>query len=110
MILKSLTSTPLDRGSDKLGQNLFGDNTFLTYATAPVAARDGELVVARFHFQLPFLPTGDYSVNVAIANGTQTDHVQHHWMDDARFFRVTASHVAKGIVGIPMLDIELTTA
>tara|TARA_R100000935_G_scaffold8896_1_gene18512 strand:+ start:3417 stop:4745 length:1329 start_codon:yes stop_codon:yes gene_type:complete len=95
---------------DKLGQNLFGDNTFLTYATAPVAARDGELVVARFHFQLPFLPTGDYSVNVAIANGTQTDHVQHHWMDDARFFRVTASHVAKGIVGIPMLDIELTTA
>jgi len=94
---------------DKLGQNLFGDNTFLTYARAPVPALAGEIVTAHFRFQLPYLPTGDYSVNVAIANGTQSSHVQHHWMDDARFFRVMSSHVAKGIVGIPMLDIELQT-
>lgn len=95
---------------DKLGQNLFGDNTFLTYASAPVPARAGETVTAHFRFQMPYLPAGDYSVNVAIANGTQTNHVQHHWMDDARFFRVAASHFTKGIVGIPMLDIELSVA
>lgn len=92
---------------DRLGQNLFGDNTYLTYAKAPVPISGGGKMVAHFRFQLPYLPTGDYSVNVAIANGTQSDHVQHHWMDDARFFRVLSSHVAKGIVGIPMLDIDL---
>ncbi|WP_321491134.1 ABC transporter ATP-binding protein [uncultured Hyphomonas sp.] len=95
---------------DKLGQNLFGDNTFLTYASAPVPARAGALLTAHFRFQMPYLPAGDYSVNVAIANGTQSTHVQHHWMDDARFFRVAASHFTKGIVGIPMLDIELSVA
>ena len=93
---------------DRLGQNLFGDNTFLTYAASPVHVRAGETVIARFRFQLPYLPSGDYSINVAFAEGTQADHVQHHWMDEARFFKVSSSHVAKGLVGIPMLDIDLT--
>ncbi len=92
---------------DKLGQNLFGDNTFITFNNAPVPAGPNEFLQAQFKFQMPFLPTGDYSINVALANGTQADHVQHHWMDDARFFRVQSSHVAKGIIGIPMLDIDL---
>lgn len=92
---------------DRLGQNVFGDNTFLIYRHAGVQTLPGQKLVARFHFQLPFLPTGDYAVNVALANGTQADHVQHHWMDDALFFRVQSSHVVKGLVGIPMLDISL---
>lgn len=104
---------PLDRPivgfyvKDRLGQNLFGDNTFLTYRHSPAAAAAGQRIVARFHFQMPYLPTGDFSINVALANGTQTDHVQHHWMDEALIFRVQSSHVAKGLVGIPMLDISL---
>lgn len=90
-----------------LGQNLFGDNTFLTYFNVPMPVVAGQRLTARFHFQMPFLPSGDYAVNVAIANGTQTAHVQHHWVDDALFFRVEASHVAKGLIGIPMLDITM---
>ncbi len=95
---------------NQLGQNLFGDNTFLTYRSNPQPAVAGQLIVARFRFQMPYLPQGDYSVNAAIANGSQWDHVQHHWIDDAVFFRVDASHVAKGLVGIPMLDIELSVS
>lgn len=94
---------------DRLGQNLFGDNTYLTYREHPIPVEAGQTLIARFHFQMPFLPTGDFSANVAIANGTQLDHVQHHWIDDAFFFRVQSSHVAQGLVGIPMLDIGLTT-
>lgn len=90
-----------------LGQNLFGDNTFLTYFNVPMPVTGGQRLTARFHFQMPFLPSGDYAVNAAIANGTQADHVQHHWVDDAVFFRVEASHVAKGLIGIPMLDITM---
>jgi lipopolysaccharide transport system ATP-binding protein len=92
---------------NRLGQNLFGDNTYLTFREAPLPARAGDRITARFRFQMPYLPSGDYSVNTAIANGTQIDHVQHHWVDDALFFKVNASHVAKGLVGIPMLEIDL---
>ena len=60
-----------------------------------------------FKFQLPFLPPGDFSVTVALASGTQSDHIQHHWLEDAVFFHVANSHVQRGLVGIPMIDIQL---
>lgn len=92
---------------DKLGQRLFGDNTFITYRDKGVVARPGELIKAAFTFRMPYLSPGSYSVNVALADGTQDDHVQHHWIDDALFFEVIVSHVQKGLIGIPMLDISL---
>ena len=92
---------------DRLGQTLFGDNTFLTYRCTPVSIIAGQNLTARFRFQMPYLPSGHFALNVAIATGTQSDHIQHHWMEDALFFSVQSSHVAKGLVGIPMLDIGL---
>jgi lipopolysaccharide transport system ATP-binding protein len=92
---------------DRLGQNLFGDNTYLTYRLEPVTVAAGGAFAARFHFQMPYLPSGEFAVTVALAEGTQTDHVQHHWIDDALFFKVHASHVVRGLVGIPMLDIAI---
>lgn len=92
---------------DKLGQHLFGDNTYLSYQNNPVSAHAGESLVGEFHFQLPFLPTGTYSVNVAIAEGTQHNHQQQHWVEDAMFFVVESSHIVRGLVGIPMINISL---
>lgn len=92
---------------DRLGQNLFGDNTFLTYCDAPLTVGAGQEFSASFRFQMPYLPVGDFAVVAALAEGTQHDHVQHHWVDDALFFRVHSSHVSRGLVGIPMLDIAL---
>jgi len=90
---------------DRRGQNLFGDNTHLTYQTAPVAVDAGCLFGARFRFQMPYLPSGDFAITAAVAEGSQTDHVQHHWIDEAIFFKVHSSHVARGLIGIPMLEI-----
>jgi len=92
---------------DKLGQNLFGDNTYLTYRGMPVTVPAGQSFAASFRFQLPYLPTGDFAVTVAVAEGTQDDHVQHHWLDDAMFFRVHSSHLIRGLIGLPMHDIAL---
>ncbi|WP_377806415.1 ABC transporter ATP-binding protein (plasmid) [Azospirillum sp. A29] len=92
---------------DKLGQNLFGDNTFLSYQLDPVTIPAGQDFAARFRFQMPYLPSGDFSITVALAEGTQEDHVQHHWVEDALFFKVHASHVVRGLVGMPMLAITL---
>lgn len=92
---------------DRMGQNLFGDNTYLSYRLEPVHVPEGQRFTARFRFQMPYLPSGDFSVTAAIAEGTQADHVQHHWIEDALFFKVLSSHVVQGLVGIPMLDIGL---
>jgi len=94
---------------DKLGQNLFGDNTWLDYMETPVACEDGQFLVADFEFQMPRLAAGQYSITVAIANGTQYDHVQHHWVHDAVSFKSESTSVAGGLIGIPMQSINLKT-
>lgn len=93
---------------DRLGQTLFGDNTFLSYMHAPVACAPGELLQAEFRFQMPLLPAGEFSVTAAIADGTQHEHVQHHWIHDAVTFRSENSSIATGLVGIPMEAITLS--
>ena len=90
---------------DRLGQVLFGDNTYLSHQGKNT--RQGETLVADFCFYMPLLPVGEYSIAVAIANGTQHSHEQHHWIHDAIGFKSESSSVATGLVGIPMLDVQL---
>lgn len=94
---------------DRLGQAIFGDNTYLSYVDRPVPCAKGTQLRAEFVFSMPILPAGTYSVTVAVANGSQQDHVQHHWIHDALFFKSESSMVATGLVGIPMLSINLET-
>jgi len=92
---------------DRLGQCLFGDNTFLSYLDAPVSCLAEHYLKAEFAFQMPRLAAGDYSITVAIANGTQENHVQHHWVHDAIFFKSESSSVVGGLIGLPMSKIVL---
>lgn len=96
---------------DRLGQHLFGDNTYLTYSTNPQPVLAGQDLIARFTFRMPVLPVGDYAVDIAAASGMQQDHVTHCWCNDVLFFKSHASSVRQGygLVGIPMLEIEMTT-
>jgi lipopolysaccharide transport system ATP-binding protein len=94
---------------DRLGQILFSDNTFLSYIDQPVHCLEGSELQADFVFYMPLLPAGDYSITAAIADGSQIEHVQHHWIHDVVFFRSESSSVATGLVGIPMLDVKLQT-
>ncbi len=92
---------------DRLGQVLFGDNTFLTYSDQFIDCQSGNALQANFVFYMPRLPSGEYSVSVAIANGTQESHVQHHWIHDAVMFKSESSSVSSGLIGIPMQEITL---
>ncbi len=94
---------------DRLGQALFGDNTFLTYREQPILCREGKEIQADFVFYMPLLPAGEYSIAIAIANGTQEIHEQHHWIHDAVLFKSESSSVASGLIGIPMLEVKLQT-
>ncbi|PQJ95964.1 ABC transporter ATP-binding protein [Chromatium okenii] len=92
---------------DRLGQMLFGDNTFLTRADNPLAVNAGERFEAKFLFALPILPPGEYSIDIGVAEGVQAAHIHHHWAHDALLFRAHTSSVTTGLVGIPMLQIAL---
>lgn len=92
---------------DRLGQCLFGDNTFLSYMDSPLPLPTGEFLIAEFAFQMPRLAAGEYSITVAIANGTQHEHIQHHWIHDAIIFKSESTSVAGGLIGIPMTSINL---
>lgn len=93
---------------DRLGQRLFGDNTFLAWQHAPVSGEPGERVSASFLFRMPVMPSGSYMVDAAVASGDQHDHTQQHWIHDALEFRATDETMRYGLVGLPMLAIELS--
>ncbi|TAN03669.1 MAG: ABC transporter ATP-binding protein [Rhodanobacteraceae bacterium] len=92
---------------DRLGQQLFGDNTYLSYRDAPIRVTPGTRLRARFRFRLPVMPAGDYSIDAAIATGEQNDHTQQHWIRDALSFRASDSTMRHGLIGIPMHKIEI---
>lgn len=94
---------------DRLGQVIFSDNTFLAYQFYPISVNQGDEIIARFEFRLPILPSGDYSISPAIAEGTQDEHVQHHWLHDALILRVHSTSVHFGLIGLPMKAISLET-
>jgi lipopolysaccharide transport system ATP-binding protein len=95
---------------DRLGQILFGDNTFLAYMHKPIIVEFGHEFQAQFDFCMPILPAGDYSICAAVAEGTQHDHVQHQWLHDALMLRSHSSSVCTGLVGVPVQKITLSTS
>ena len=92
---------------DRLGQTLFGDNTYLSYMDSPVYCDPGDKIAAEFSFLMPIFPSGDYSINVAIGDGAQEQHVQHHFVHDAKMFRSESGSSVGGLLGIPMQGICL---
>ena len=94
--------------SDRLGQPLFGENTFNFTSQAPLSIATGQIFDAEFEFRMPILPVGDYSITVALAEGTQREHVQHHWIHDALLLKSHSSSVSTGLVGVPMNNIRMT--
>lgn len=92
---------------DRLGQQLFGDNTYLSCMDRQIRIVPGARLQAHFKFRMPILAAGDYSVDAAVATGTQIDHTQQHWLRDALVFKAGQSSMRHGLVGIPMHKIEI---
>lgn len=92
---------------DRLGQDLFGENTlpFTALKIHPVKA--GELLEAEFSFTLPMLPNGQYAMMVSFANGDLYDNVQHHWLHDAAILNISSSTVRWGLVGVRFNNVSM---
>ena len=83
---------------DRLGQQLFGENTLA--AARQHGGWASGTVAAEFAFAMPRLFPGEYLIAVAIADGTQADHVHHEWRHEAWQFSSAWAGGATGLVGI----------
>ncbi|MEP6906842.1 MAG: ABC transporter ATP-binding protein [Pseudoxanthomonas sp.] len=92
---------------DRLGQTIFADNTHLSTLLQPVRVKAGETILADFDFRMPVMRQGDYTISIAIAEGSQTDHVQHHWLHEALAFHVHPKTICLGLIAVPMHGISL---
>jgi lipopolysaccharide transport system ATP-binding protein len=92
---------------DRLGQELFGENTLPFTDMKPISIRSGGTIKAEFEFQLPMLPNGKYTVMASLADGDLNKHIQHHFMHDALILNVISSKVRWGLVGIMFKKVSL---
>ena len=92
---------------DRLGQDLFGENTFVFTTHNSVSVDAGSILEGIFEFNLPMLPNGQYAVMASIADGDIYENIQHHWLHDALIINVASSKVRYGLVGVPFKRVEL---
>jgi len=92
---------------DRLGQDLFGTNTYEISKENPVLTPAGGGLEAEFRFKMPYLPNGQYAVACSIADGNLQENVQHHFLHDALIITVSSSENRWGLVGIPFDGINL---
>ncbi|UNK41911.1 ABC transporter ATP-binding protein [Luteimonas sp. S4-F44] len=92
---------------DRLGQLLFGDNTYLTSLGQSLPLAAGQRARARFAFEMPRMKAGDYFIAIAVADGGMDDHAIQHWLHEAIVLKSTCQSWSIGILGLPMEKIAL---
>jgi lipopolysaccharide transport system ATP-binding protein len=92
---------------DRLGQALFGENTYEYTNPNNASISSQKKIKAEFVFHLPYLPNGEYSIVVSIADGNLEKNTQHCLMHEAVIFTVASSKKSYGLVGIPFENVSL---
>lgn len=87
---------------DRLGQELFGENTLPFTQKNPSSAMANQKLKAEFIFKLPMLQNGQYAVMASFADGDSYNHIHHHYLNDALIINVNSSKIRFGIVGVPI--------
>jgi lipopolysaccharide transport system ATP-binding protein len=86
---------------DRLGREILGDNTLLIRKELP-SLLNGQRYVITFRIDAwPNLLEGEYSLTVAIADGTFNDHMQCHYLHDAVIFKSVPVRTPAGIFSVP---------
>jgi lipopolysaccharide transport system ATP-binding protein len=91
---------------DRLGQIIFGENT-LHGVSSRVQLAPAQEAVAEFEFRIPHLASGEYTMDLAVAEGTQASHVQHQWFYDAMVVTIYTRRPVFGVMAAPELAIRL---
>lgn len=92
---------------DQFGQVLFGHNTGLTSLERLAVLQPGTRFVAEFEFVMPQLRKGNYSLSVALAEGTE-QQVRHHWVNDAVVFESIPTEHCFGFMRLEMIQSNIS--
>lgn len=89
------------------GLTLVAENTFFTAKGKDIAMLPGHVVTAEFRFRMPLLPVGDYAIRVGFADGEEARNALLDVRHEALVLHCTTSGSRHGLVGIPLLGIEV---
>jgi lipopolysaccharide transport system ATP-binding protein len=95
-----------DKGLTLLGDNSLNQRTEIIDLNQ-ITIEKGVQYFGEFEFTLPLLPKGKYSFTISLAEGSQEEHQQLQWMNDALFLDSINCSVAAGLAGVPMHSIIL---
>lgn len=96
-----------DKGLTLLGDNTLNSRARLIGMQGVICLTKGDVYLAEFEFTMPLLPAGKYSFTISLAEGSQEDHVQLQWINDALMIESTNTCIAAGLAGVPMHNISL---
>lgn len=95
---------------DEYGNKIIGINSYI-YAVKTPPLRKSSSVIVYFYFKFPLLKNGFYTLSPAIAEGTQENHIQHHWVHDGYVLQVSNNDIRHRIgcyFVIDKADIEIS--
>jgi lipopolysaccharide transport system ATP-binding protein len=92
---------------NNLGLTLIAENTFLVTREEEIALWPGAVITAKFHFVMPLVPVGEYVIRAGLADGVEDNNALIHVRHDALLLRCETSGVRHGLIGIPMLGIDI---
>lgn len=82
------------------GVEIFGENTLHDLQSGPLHFEPGAQYETVFRFTFPVLPSGDYTVSVAVADGDFYQHQQLVWRHDVLVLRVVSERFRYGLIGL----------
>lgn len=89
---------------NKNGLAIFGYNTLAIEGSNQKCYAPGDTIKASFRFTMPGLAPGEYTIQAAIARGTEAQHVQMHYFDDLCAFEMVSTRPSFALT--TPLDIE----
>jgi len=92
---------------NRLGQNVFGENTLNAQTNSPQEAQKGQIITALFEFVFPKLQSGTYTLSASVASGDLKSHTQHAWHNDIITIKIVSSQDTWGILKIDCDSIQM---
>jgi lipopolysaccharide transport system ATP-binding protein len=92
---------------DRLGQYVIAEGTDQAFRHYVYTLNKGDVVQVKFTFNMPILIQGEYSLNLAFAEGIGDEHIQHHWINDAMILHSIKSRLVHGICGLQNLRMRI---
>lgn len=92
---------------NRRGEYVMTESTDSYLRDQGIATQSSSEIRAEFRMQMPNLVRGEYTMDIAFAEGPGLEHVQHHWLHDAIVLTVTNNNIVHGLAGAPKIAVDL---